>query len=741
MTKLEDTLENKILENYNFSFEDKEKIKKNNKKLENNNKKTENNDIFLEKSKNFIETDQKYIINKNMNVNQEKKPKNNKEYKNSYIYGFIFIIMSVLLEICNFLRLGLGLLPVNFGIEFSIILMLAGIIFIIPTEVFKIILTSVFFGVQFIINLVNASLYKTISDLLTLDMIFTISNEGANAFEINHIDFISLFLHIIVLILFILAIIFSNKYAPKYKLKKGKRVIVCLLALLFSIELIGYSSFTAFKYGYFQATVNAEYVFEDNEYLYNTSNLKFTTLKKYGFWSFYINDIKNLFYNKIDKDKYKQLDEYVKSGENYKNTNSSYTFINNNEIKTKSVSEILKNDNLIIIMMESAEWFAIDPYNTPNLYNLIEKNSIKFSNFYASNKTNVSEQISLLGNSLNSTSLKTLNNNIGINTPNSLPNLFKNNGYNSVNFFHSYLGNFYFRNTINKEIGFDNIYSIEDYPNNFSSNGFGDFIDDGEFINAFKEKFMPNNKKFFSYFTTVTTHGPYTKSNDRYKHYYEIFEQNYDNYLTWVNKADLNYKIPEKQTEEYNIFKEYKSRAMALENTISVILNHLNNTKDQNNNLLIDNTSIIMFSDHNAYYTDLSSKIKNIDKNNIVEQYNIPFVIFNKKLPSTNINTFCSTFDIYPTICDLYGFNYNKNLVSGYSVFSNDIKNSVFISSKSGIFDSNYYTVTLDKFIASNNTIETNSKLINFKQNIDKFLTKQDYIETYYRINYEEYVN
>ena len=179
---------------------------------------------------------------------------------------------------------------------------------------------------------------------------------------------------------------------------------------------------------------------------------------------------------------------------------------------------------------------------------------------------------------------------------------------------------------------------------------------------------------------------------------------------------------------------------MALENMIKVILNYLQSTVDSSGNLLYDNTTIVLFSDHNAYYSDLNYKIKNLNKYGTNKQmYNLPFVIFNKSLGSGEISTFCNTYDILPTIYDLYGFKYNKNLTQGYSVFSEDIKNSVFVSSMCGIFDDNFYTVDLDKYIPKRNTVFNNSKINNFKEKVSLFFQKQDYIEQYYRVNFERY--
>lgn len=671
-------------------------------------------------------------LDKKIKKTKTRKSKQKSNYSNNYIYGFIFIITSILLEICNFVRFGLGILPTNFGIELSIILIMAGIIFLVPSKPAKITIMSIILGVQFIMNIANASLYKMMYDIITVDMIFTLGFETADAFELNQLDLLAILFQFIILAIYILAIIFGNKYAKKVKMAKNKKTVVFMLLMFVCGQLINIGALNMFEYNYYN-NVQAEYIFEDNKYLNTSLDVKFASMKKYGFWSFYINNA-SIFFNykkNISDNEFTELKNYLNENKDYEYKNSMYN--------GQNVSGALKGDNLIVIMMESIEWFAIDPINTPTLYTFIENDSVKFENFCARNKTNLSEEISMLGSIVNDYSFTTINNNVGINVPNSLPNLIKQEGYESVNFFHDYTGEMYDRNTLNKKIGFENVYTMKECPIDNKSKYFGDFLDDGDFIKAYSDTFMPSDKSFFSFFTTVTTHGPYEKSNKRYTEYYEAFDKNYEEYCNYVIDNDLNYYLPKVNTKKYKILKEYKSKAMAMENCIKVILNHLNTNFDSNGAPLIDNTSIVMYTDHNAYYSNLCYFVKGLDQYaNDNDLYNIPFVIYNKDLPASKVQTFCNTYDIFPTICDLYGLKFNTGLTQGYSVFSEQIKDSVFVSTMCGIFDDNYYTVTLDDFVAQDTSKESDQLLLEFKQKANKFLTKQDMIEKYYRINYED---
>lgn len=661
----------------------------------------------------------------------KKKAEKDKNLKNSYIYGIIFIVFAIISEIANFVRLGLGFLPTNFFVELSIILIFAGFIFLIPSKPAKLILTIALFTIQTGFNIANASLYKVCNDIITLDMVFTLGFETVDVFEFDQLDIPMIIVSLVITALFIATLILARKYAPKFEVKGGRVSRASMFLAILCVFVIGVSSLKLSEMIYFPSGEQVSVV-DNNEYYYTSMNNKWETFKKYGFWRYYINNA-NVFwgYDKtLEEGELKELKAYIEEGKDYKNQNSMYQGVN--------VSGSLQGDNLVMIMMESIEWFAIDEYNTPNLYNFINNEALKFTGYHSRNKTNISEQISLLGNVANEYSVKVVDNTVGLDSTYSLPNLFKGEGYESVNFFHDYSGRVYDRYTINKSIGFDNVYAMEDWPLGFEPRYFGDFLDDGDYIKEMFDKFMPRDKSFYSFFTTVTTHGPYTKSNERFEHYYQQFDANYENYSVYAKSQGWN--APEQGTYEYKLIREYKSKAMALEHAFVEIMNYLETEVDGKK--LKDNTTIVMFADHNAYYTDMTTLVKGIDKYaKDKNQYNVPLIIYNSDFEHAQIDTFCTTYDLFPTICDLYGISYNQSLIHGHSIFSEDIKDSLFVSTMSGMFDENYFAVTLDDIIPASDGEDNQANLGAFKRKINEFFTKQDMIEKYYRINYSKTIS
>ena len=132
---------------------------------------------------------------------------------------------------------------------------------------------------------------------------------------------------------------------------------------------------------------------------------------------------------------------------------------------------------------------------------------------------------------------------------------------------------------------------------------------------------------------------------------------------------------------------------MELDKAIGVVVDELEKRG------LTDNTMIVLFGDHNAYYQSLSNYVKDIypiadNEKSISELYRVPFMIKIGKGEETThfIDKFTCTADIYPTILSLLGIKYYKNLTYGNSVFSKE--ESILYSRAYNVFltDKIYFT-------------------------------------------------
>ena len=503
------------------------------------------------------------------------------------------------------------------------------------------------------------------------------------------------------------------------------------LVMFFSLFTFSCVSFTA-QILNFKDTKSSVAVAESDQYLWDNMHFKFEAYKKFGTYGFYLKSLSNMIYKEDHYDSQMQTDLLLdlKNGE-----------------QGVDVTADLYGDNLIVIMMESFEWFAIDPYNTPTLWDLKENSGVSLVNYHSKNKTNMSENICMLGNMPKDNSMNSLARNGLLNTKYSLPNMFNSLGYTS-NYFHTYKKTFYNRDQVNVALGFDNVYGLEDAKLKNKSTKFNQWNLDSDYAQAMIEKMVPTDQKFFSFFTTVTTHGTYETTNERFEPYYKEYDQNFDSdgvlgtyatefykqkgidlgtqgYKEWFDN-NTNYVYP-KDKDLQKCFRQYKCAAMDTDRLVAYLINYL----EQNN--LDNNTTILMYSDHNAYYHDLTNHVKNVAKEDYfdVYGYNVPCMIYSKKLGAQKNLDFVNTYDLYPTLCELFGLNYTKAMVQGYDIFSTGIENSVMVSYMSGAFNQDFYTLNIvDMFMTEN---ATQANLEKFKRNACLFYEKQFRIELIYK--------
>lgn len=639
-----------------------------------------------------------------------------KQVRLSYVLKPIyFLFFAILLEMVNFLWIGFKVtgnlevsqvLPKYFFLDLGFLLFIAGIIFLAKRKAANAVM-YVFIGLQLAVNMINATLYKVFGDIFSFDMM-KLGGEALAAFKFQFIDFWSILVNLLILgVLITLQVLLDRKLKVKVKLRKINKKAFLILAF-FICWISATTSFSVQTLTFHDSEESVQ-VSESDQYLWDNMHFKLEAYKKFGTWGFYLKSLSNLVYK----------------NDNYNKTVKNELLASLEEGKQETdITAPLYGDNLIVIMLESFEWFAIDPFNTPTLWEIRTQTGVSMENFYGKNKTNVSEDIAILGNMPKDVSMSYLASNNYLSTTYTLPNMFKSLGY-TANYFHSYKKSFYDRNKVNKAMGFDNIYGIEDADIENKSKRFNNWNLDSDYVKAMIEEFAPTNKNFMSFFTTVTTHGSYAKENKRFKEYYETYDQNVEEYKDWLNE-NTSYVYP-KNKDLASCFRQYKCAAMDTDRMVEYLMSYLS----ENN--MLQNTTIVLYADHNCYYEDLYFNIKGTSKAdyNDIYNYNIPFMIYSEKLQAQTVTDFTNTYDIYPTICELFGLPYNKALTQGYNVFDAEIENSVMVSYLSGAFNSMFYTLNIvDMFVTPEATQEDLNK---FKYNASLFYQKQHDLELMYK--------
>lgn len=391
---------------------------------------------------------------------------------------------------------------------------------------------------------------------------------------------------------------------------------------------------------------------------------------------------------------------------------------------------MLEGQNVVYVVIESGEWAAINREYTPTLYAMATQ-GVSMTQFYGRNKTNISEELGLLGNYHTFTPLDELERE---DIPFSLTAVLEQAGY-TDRYFHAGQGYLYGRaDTFGDLFAFDEAYFLEDMPflrGYGGKDSFYNFDSDRDMIEGSIEK-MTDGEPFFTMIMSITSHGDYSE-------FLNLGGVDYSD-MTEAEKREFSEKCMTKGLEEY--YEEITDYPETfVENTFSISDENGDSSKwlkykrfqagicdlDAGINALVkaleasgqlDNTAFFFYADHSAFLDDMNYDCKDLNAEERVtdsnELYRIPFFFWSGKtmdldaeaVPVTGyeaishdapaegisglqIDKFCSTFDILPTILQLFGYSYNENLYLGTSVFSEET--ALFASLENGIFDEAFF--------------------------------------------------
>ena len=646
---------------------------------------------------------------------------------NRVILPLLFILFSILFEIINFLWLGfknssdrLIVVPEYFIFDLAVIIMIAAVIFFMQNTKAVAVFFYLFLSFHFLLNIANSTMYKIFGDILTLDLI-KVGGEGLAAAEAGFIDWIGSVINVVVFAVFVTVSALLLRYNKKTFSIKSFSYFIFAIAICILGQSIGASLFAIGQSTLKEGTNDAYAVIESDRYLWDNLQFKIDSYMAFGHFGFYSKYFTKLILgDNVSEDEIKEIQDYMAAGRVAENKNAP-----------------LYDQNLIFILCESMDSFAADPINTPLLWSLStgqSPDSVALTNFHARNRTNNSEGITLIGNMPRNITLpESLTNGFKLNY--SLPALFKatSSTKDTITTYIHGLDTFYSRDTTHGEgggLGFDKKYSVNDYTGDQSMKQFKYWMSDAEFVENMIDKFIPSNERFLTYFASLSTHGPYTGTNENFAEFYETFDNNWEEYKAWVEE-NTDIILPEKGTTVYNQFRHYKASFIDFEKAVSILISTLEERG------LKDSTSIVFYGDHNAYYHNLCNNIKGVKNDDFSNLYinHIPAFMYSPALTQGNpivIDTFCNTYDLLPTVCDLYGLGGNTSWFQGYSVFSEDIEKSFFSSNLSGMFDENFFCTSV-KNIITNNTDSTMEDLSSFKEKVVTFYKRQALLEKIYK--------
>ena len=600
-----------------------------------------------------------------------------KVYLSRLIKPVMFFAFALILEFISFCTLSISsnfvkfsLFPEYVWFDIGVFLVFTAILFLTAFAK-KLWVQNTFFyifiSIQVALNVLNSIILKSSGSIFDFQQIMLLG-EGVAAFNYHFIDILAVFLNVIALGVIITSQILLDKFV-----KKSFQSEISIKRL-FAASLTAICAFSGIV-SYSTETTNLTYI--DSKYYWDSLSFKLNSLQKFGTYGFFTKDFYNTFLKSNELESKAEVLQNIKDAE-----------------VSANPSATLYDDNLIMIMLESFDWFAIDPYNTPTLWKLYNE-GVSCTNYVSNNKTNVSEALSLLGYMPDVPLLSFKNSNL-LSTKYSLPNSFKEQGYN-VSYFHSFQKTFYERNVNNKNLGFDHLYFVEDAEkinSQVKDRGFNQWNREVDFFECFKNKIAPTDgSKFMSFYLTVATHGAYDYDLKYFDKYFDIYDNNLKNtnFLSWFETQ--GYKYPS-DTASQKQLRQYKAAAIDTDRMIQKLLEHLET--EVNGQKLIDNTTLVLFSDHNVYYHDTTYKVKNTDRSDYsnTTHYTVPLIFYSKKLPAQKIDYFTNTQDIYPTICSLFGIKHNTYMSTGYSVFDTE-HDHIYYSQLTGYYSKQFYSLNM----------------------------------------------
>ena len=588
--------------------------------------------------------------------------------KKLYI-SLLYVVPAILIEIVSFLVLGLGVIPEFWGLDLAIALGIGVFMFVLPSCTASLVIGAVFLGLQCVLTFINEALLSMSGMVFSLTML-NLAKEVGGVFNS---DFVNWWLVVGVMLFYgcVLAgsIVLNVKYrAPRHKYNRN--FVILLLVCCLVGENLSVFTYQITK-GMFQSAAATDVLAEynDDEYLYTSQFLPAKALKKFGTFGFYMVNATNAFDSlfgsigkkiSADAQDLHTLDNYFLDGE------MSADVYGDGNLYTGA----LGGKNIVLIVIESGEWYAINKEYTPTLYSMVRE-GISFTEYYARDKTNHSEAMSVLGSypvALDPAA-KLKKSEFSFTTP----SLLQKAGY-TTNYFHANTNDFYERNVTyggGGLFGFDTAHFLENMPllegcndkGEIVKKDFYDFDKDAyvteKYYDAYTNK-NPEDGAFFTMHMTISSHGhyddlletgDYTKSLSAEKKkeiekkltvkgfgkYYELI----DDYPTDFALADKGIDLTEAEKElkedkletVYLRYKRYQAGMMDLDRAINSLVYRLAQEGE------LDDTAFMFYSDHTAYYNNQNYYLKGVKEDDgwNTKLYNIPCFIWYGG--SMNLNT------------------------------------------------------------------------------------------------------
>jgi phosphoglycerol transferase MdoB-like AlkP superfamily enzyme len=248
--------------------------------------------------------------------------------------------------------------------------------------------------------------------------------------------------------------------------------------------------------------------------------------------------------------------------------------------------------------------------------------------------------------------------------PQSMANLFKEQGYTALSF-HNSIGSFYNRFQYHEALGYDHFYDSDELgievPENFGYN----WANDKELFDVAADILLEkNDQPFFAYLITVATHTPYDEGRTGLQGDYEQIKEIVD--------ADSQVQY-------------YLAAAKNLDEGIGLMMDRF---EEQG---ILEDTVFVLFSDHYSYgmYHDIIWSYYTEYAGDFHRIHNVPFMIWTPGMEDGEmVENACSQFEVLPTVANLFNLNVDPTFLAGNDIF-NDQENLIVYGKRSSWQDEN----------------------------------------------------
>jgi len=364
---------------------------------------------------------------------------------------------------------------------------------------------------------------------------------------------------------------------------------------------------------------------------------------------------------------------------------------------TSDFHGVSAGNNLVMILAESFDFIALERYSEemtrelfPNIMRLAD-GGISATNFRVKEKTDTAEALSLLGHnpSQGFVHYDFARNQYPFSLPNKMRQHFNEQGLDNYQIysFHQNRASFYNRHVFHPSVGFQRFFGIRDmldfgvidtwgtgFLGTFGTGATGERTLDSQTVYKMRDVMFPVDRPFFTYWISFVKHGFYRERNN-------LMAQGY------FARLDELGMFPDDVSGStmHNQLRTYAAAMLDFDKSLGYMF------EDLEQKGLLDTTTIIVVSDHEAYYHNLSANVRGVTHRLDPEAFRIPLMLYCRKLVERfdylncnedgeprEITKFTTMQDLVPTILDIFGIIGWRNIYLGETIFRDDVESIVF---------------------------------------------------------------